>query len=504
MDGKKFTTPNGGKTLDEIKMSLSKQDELHQVFASTKDALKLIDLTKTQSRSFTVYSKDLLRTYMRNPKSYESNLRNLSRFLSRLCFSYKRLIQYNAEMIDLTAQSIIPLIDITKDTNDSKLLKTYYKTMSKTQQMGIEQEILKLLLVAWREDAAYGYVYDDDENGMFFHILDGDYCKISSIEDGVFRFAFDFSYFRTNPTELEYWDSEFQTKYNAYQKDSNLRWQELDYERQICLKINSDDPTMCYPPFAPLFEGIIDLIDMQSIQNVKDQLNIYKLLVARLQPLSGTSVPDDFEVDVDTAIDYYNKLAESLPDCVASCISPLPIEPIEFKGDTTDDVDMISSSTNNLFKTAGGSQILNNEKSGSTIFEAQILCDTIMAITPLLPQIERWVNLYLNYKLGNDHAKVKYLKVSPYTRSSYKKTLLESGQNGLACRLEIAALDGFSPLETLSKMHLENELLKMYDNMIPLSTSYTQSSDSQTTTEKDVDELTDEGSETREQDKNDM
>jgi len=264
---------------------------------------------------------------------------------------------------------------------------------------------------------------------------------------------------------------------------------------------------MSLPPYIALFETIIDLIDLQSIQAVKDNLSIYKLLVARLKPLSGTDSADDFEVDINTAIEYYNKLSESLPDYVSSCISPLPIEAVEFKGNNTEDTDMIANSQSNLFKTSGGSQVLDNKKQGTTIFEAQILSDESNALGSILPQIEKWINRYLTYVLG-DHAYVKYMKVSQYTKDKKKKSLLESGNNGVPVKLAVAALDGFDALETLSLDFLENKVLKLHETWIPFSTSYTQSGNATTPKSsggqtKDT-PLTDEGDATKQQGKNKM
>ena len=501
----KISTPSGQKSTKEVKEQLLKQDQRNEIFAQAKNALKLLDLTKTESRTFTVYNKDLLRQYLKNPKSYESQLRDLSRFLYRYCYPYRRLCWYNAHMIDLKAASIIPRVDFTKEINEEKVLKTYYQTITETHRINLETEIFKCALVAWREDTVYGYIYDDKTDGGFFaHVLDGKYCKVSSMEDGILRYAFDFSYFRSHSSDLEYWDSEWQTKYNAYLKDTSLRWQELDPERQICFKVNIDDMTMDFPPYASLFESMIDLIDLQSIQSVKDELSIYKLLVARLQVLSGTKEPDDFEVDIDSAIEYYNNLVNTLPDQVAAILSPLPIEAIEFKGTDTSDTDSISNAIKNLFKNTGSSQVLDSEKSGSTIFNAQILCDTQMALSSILPQIERWMNKYLDYSIGEDHSFVRYLMVSPYTKDAKKESLLKSGQNGVPVKLVVSALDGFDPYETLGLDLLENKLLKLHENWIPFSTSYTESADDGGAPEKDVTELTDEGDSTREQDKNDM
>ena len=509
-----INTPGGEKTVKEVKDVLEKYDRLKEMFAATNDALQLIDLTKTESRTYSTYSRDTLRTYLKSPFSYQGQLRNLSRYLYRLCYEYRRICIFYATMICGDAFNVIPLIDPTQENNPDDVLSKYYETMIRWQRMDFQNELTKLLLTAWREDTVYAYVYDDsDQEGgtCFFHILDGDYCKVSSIEEGVFRFAFDFSYFRSHKKELEYLDSEFQTKYNAYEGDSTLRWQELDPEKQICLKVNSDDPTMDYPPFASLFESIISAIDLQNLQSVKDELSAYKLLVARLKPLSGTDTPDDFEVDIKTALKYYNKLAEALPDCVNACISPLPIEPIEFKNlNTTDDTDMISSSLSNIFKHIGG-VILDNDKTGTSITNMQTILDMKMGQATLLPQVQRWLNLYFNYIIGNDHAFIKYIDgVSPYTRKDRRKELLESAQNGMPTKLEISILDGKSPLETISQLYLENDVLGLSSGkLIPLSTSYTQGNITDGTDpvtggapEKDATELTDEGDSSREGGKN--
>lgn len=438
---------------------------------------------------------------MKNPKNNETNLRNLSRFLYRLSYPYRRLVKYYTEMIDLDQMSVIPMQDLQKPRTADDILKEYHSTLSQLHKMNMQSEIFKCVLIAWIDDTFFGYVYEDDNN-FFIMPLPSEQCRVSSVNfDGTLNFAFDFTYFRKYADDLEFWDSEFKKKFNAYNSDNTKRWQELDVEKTICLKINMEDSTMSLPPFIGLFEALIDLIDLQSIQAVKDELSIYKLLVARLKPLSNAEGPDDFEVDIDTALQYFDKFADSLPKQVNAAVSPLPIETIEFKDNQTQDVDALSNAQSNLLKMSGGSQILDNNKSGTTIFEAQIISDTLTALKPLLPQIQCWVNRYLGYVLG-DHAFVKYMEVSPYTKNKKKKELLESGQNGVPVKLAVAALDGFSPLETMSLDFLENQVLKLHETWVPFQTSYTQTANDNH--EKDPDELTDEGIATKEQEKNNM
>lgn len=500
-------TPLGKKTVAEVKKNIQVFDErLEAKFARTKKALQLVDLSKTETRTYTAYNKDTLRTYLRDPKRYEENIRNVSRYLYRISYDYRRIVLFYAGMIMGDAFSITPNYDLSADISDEDVLQNFYETTEYWQKMDFASELLKCLIVAWREDTVYGYIYDDSdqEGGTFYiHILDGDYCRISSVENGIAKFAFDFSYFRKYQTVLDYWDREFTTKYDKYVADTSLKWQEIDSSRIVCFKVNIDDPTMDYCPLAPTFEHLINLSDLQNIQHVKDSLSIYKLLVARLKPLSGTDEPDDFEVDVETALEYYRKLEANLPDEVAACISPIPIEPIEFdSNNSTKDSDMIANSSKNLFNSIGG-VILNTEKTGTTIYEAQILSDMRYAQSTLLPQINRWINFYLDTVIGTHHAYVKYIEgVSPYTRKAKRKELLESAQNGFATVLEIGVLDGNTPKETIAKLRLQNAL-GLQNLMIPLSTSYTKSNSDTDAINggrptSDTDELSDEGARTRE------
>mgnify|MGYP003294959341 CR=1 FL=1 len=61
---------------------LRREERNKAAFAAVKDALQLIDLTSNTSKSYTVYSRDTLRSYLQNPAS-ESNQKNLRKLWFR-------------------------------------------------------------------------------------------------------------------------------------------------------------------------------------------------------------------------------------------------------------------------------------------------------------------------------------------------------------------------------------------------------------------------------------
>lgn len=497
------------KTVADRKIEFEKYnlERENHLFEKAKTALQMQDLSKTESRTFTVFSKDKLRTYMQNPFSNSENLRQLSLYLYRMSNPYRRLINYNASMIDLNARSVIPNYNPLEKIDPKKTLDSYYKTLFQLNKMDLANEILKMCIIAWREDTAYGVCYEDD-TGFFILPFDGQYCKVSSVNyDGTLNWAVDCSYFRTKQTLLEYYGEPFVSLYRKYESDSNLRWQEVDPSRTICLKINIDDPTFSLPPYVTLFSSIIDLCDLQNIQSVKDKLSIYKLLVFVMKTITSSKSSDDFSVSPDIALPYFNRILDSLPEEVAACISPLEVETIEFNNDQTKDVNSIEDATKNLFNSSGGAQILNSSTiSGTTAFTAAIKADSKYATGALLPQLEKWTNRYLTYTLGEDHAKVKYLDITPFTKDEFRKNIREDATYGLPNRLALNSLSGFSELETLSLLHLEQDILHLHTELHPLQSSHTQSSSDNGFNigrpESDDSHLTDDGEASREKSDN--
>ena len=130
-----------------------------------------------------------------------------------------------------------------------------------------------------------------------------------------------------------------------------------------------------------------------------------------------------------------------------------------------------------------------------------------IAQSTLLPQVQRYLNLYFNYTIGTGHGYFKYIDgVCPYTRRQKRKELVESAQNGFS-RMSIGILDGNTALEQISMLKLEKDLGLVDLMSNPLSTSYTQSGSTQESEtdpikggapEKDTDDLTDKGSKSRE------
>lgn len=460
-------------TAKEIRDWYNKYSDQIAFAERSKDALQLIDTTKNSSKSFTIFSKEKFRQYMRNPLVNAKNLRDLSRYLYYRSHVYRRIINYHANMIDLNARSVIPLVDIIKGVDETKMLKVYYETLLMLEGMNLPLALLPSYVIAWREDVFYGCAYYDDDGTFFILPMPADYCKITSVyPGGDYGFDMDMSYFRNRQELLELWGEPFQSMYRQFETGGNsAKFVPMPDENCVCFKVNNDSFDDVLPPFLALFDALISLEDLKDVVNIAQEQDIYQLLAFTLPMLKNADGVDEFAVDPDTAIAYYNRALEELNEYTNAILTPVPVEAINFTKDKTGEVNRIEEATKNIMLSSGGSQVLAGG-TGSTSVNLSMKADENYALSSLLPQTEAWLNRFISYHI-KDAAKVKFMEVTAYTKDEFKNSLRQDATYGLPVKLELNALNGFSALETISKAHLE-KALGLTELFVPLQSSNTQ------------------------------
>lgn len=489
-------------TANEMREFYEKNKSRLERFDEANNAItNLRDIKKT-SRYSTVsnYSKESVKSYIQNISSNESNLRNLSRYLFYRSQIYYRLCKYYANQADLSIRSVIPQYSLLEENDKESILQSYNETLEVLDSMNLQYEFFKTYIVCLREDVFYGCAYYTEGEGMFILPLNADYCKIAGLyEDSSFAFAMDMTYFKKNSELLEYWGEPFQSMWSAYES-TNEKWQIMPENFSVCLKFRSEDWETVVPVMTPIFLSLIDLMDMADYQAIQEASNIYKLIWLEMKTL-GEDV-DDWAVDPNIMIQYFNRmLDEALPDYISAAIVPGELHEINFPDDAASDVTKVEKATKEILNTAGGAQILNlNSASNSVSFKYGVQSDSKFALSSLIPQTQAIINRLLKGYLSNP-CKVKLFEVSIYQKDDFRKTILESCQNGLPNKLLLNSINGISEKDTLAMNFLEEDILNLSERLKPFSTSYTQSNKNGKQ-EKDDSELTDAGLRTKDEDLN--
>ena len=468
-------------TVAELREWYAQNEKRLQNYAVSEEAIKkLKDITKTvRTKTIPTFNKDTIVAYLQNPSNNERNLRNLSRYLYYRSHIYFRVIEYFANMLMPEARTIIPRIDLVKGIDQTKMLKSFNDTADILERMHLERHAKRIMTPLLREDVFYG-VYWLDDTGMVVIPLDPDYCMISSITSyGNYLFAMDMSWFRSRQDILEFWGEPFISLYREYETSRN-KWQEIPMEHNMCFKFR-DDYELIIPPFSGAFLSIINAEDLADLQAAADETSIYKLIYMKLKPLSGTNSPDDYEVSPSVAADYYKQMLEPmLSDFIASAIVPGTddLGVVDFSDkDTNADTNKVLKSQTSTLNLMGGAEAL----SGANITSAEALkmariVNTRFALSSVVPQLEAWVAMVLDINMNNP-SKVHFYMESPLTKADFQAEMLTAAQNGLPMSLTYNTLNGMSEKDTMAMLQLQ-EILNIPDILKPLSTSYTQGSDS--------------------------
>jgi hypothetical protein len=429
------------------------------------------------------------------PDIYQKQLREISLWLYSNGTHYKTLIQYFANLLTL-AYIIEPNYTISNDKVDKeKILKEHVKVSDYVELMNIKHEFSKVLLNGFREDLFYGYVYDSP-NSFTIRKINPNYCKVSSVEDGIFNFAFDFSYFNSYKDELPNYPAEFTSKYNTYLSQGySFRWQELDSKNTVCIKVN-EDLEFPLPPFAGIFEAVLEIEDYKALKSAKTEIGNYKMLVQKIPVRSDSDDNNDYLIDFDQAMLFHSRIEANLPEYIGLATTPMDVEDISFDKDRAD-TDNVAEAMKMFYSEAGVSDMLfNPSEQGQIGLSSSVKVDE-SNMFKVLRQIERWINRRFKQKGGVFKKwKIMMPKLTTINQDDKFEKYLKAAQYGVPTKSLIAASLDLSPAEMINLNILENDVFELNDKWIPLASSHTETGDAGRP-EIDDDKKTDSGIKTK-------
>lgn len=454
----------------------------------------------TTAPTFSLFSKDDITTYLSNPYTYEKQIRNAVTYIYGASSHFRRLIQYFTCLNDLS-YVVAPYRVDPKSANVKTMNRNYRKVLNTLSSMNIKTQFPKILTVCLREDTYYGTMWVTNDS-ITIQQLPSDYCSISTIEGNVPNVTFDFSYFDSRQSLLEYYPAEFRTKYSVYQKNRTIRWIELDSPTSFAIKCNSDILDYSVPPFAGILREIYEIEDYKQLKLTKSALENYAMVFMTL----GIDKDGNWQMDLDKAKEFWRNLDSVLPDEIGSVLTPMPINKISFEKSHTSNTNTVAEAEEELFSAAGVSSLLfNNDKASANALSLSIKAD--QAITyGIVKSIEDMVNRFIQSQAYGKNFKINFLDVSAFNRKEMGDMYLKAAQYGLPTVSMYAASQGLGQAELDSMNFLENDLLEIKKLFIPLQSSSTQSSKSESggaTDEggappKDANDLTESGIQNRE------
>lgn len=438
-------------------------------FAYSPSSKKISDKTKIQS-PLVRYSLDDINRWLQNPITNEENLRKLSNYLYDNHPTYKLIVRYMALLPTYAWQLSIDTSSGKKD----KIKKDYMKALNYIEKLNLKFELMKASLIAYKNDFFFGYEIETD-NSYFILPLDSKYCKISSVEEGIYNFSFNFQYFNTYKEELDLFPNEFKVKYRQYEINKDNAWIELDPSKTICIKTNIDTQ-YALPMFSGMFPSLYELEEYKKIKKDRAKNENYLLLHQQIPMDEKNPDLNKFLIDLELASYFHQEAGESLPDGIELITSPMELTAVKTEKNKNDN-DYVTEAMREVYNDGGISQFLfNSDKNTSIGLSKSVNTDEQLCFA-LLRQMETWMNRKLKYKFPSLKLKFSFLDVTIFNKSDMADMYLKQAQFGLPVKLEIAAVHGMTPLDVVNKANLENDILGLHELLIPLSSAHTQTSD---------------------------
>lgn len=321
-----------------------------------------------------------------------------------------------------------------------------------------------------------------NSSGVVYMEFPHEICRISSIEDGVYRWKINIAQLSRGNADFSYLPNEIVNAIETGAQPDNPKW-DGDYyivgNKGFALTFDMGaliNGGVAVPEFASLLLESLEVEKAKQNVQLRDDIDAVRLIHAQ--------VPMDKEgnilMSVDEAQMWTNQLVRGLPNGIAAPVTPFNIDSVSLNDSgTTKAYQTVQDSQKQLYKSAGSSGSLHGDDvTSSNIIKLSVEKDAAWAYAKVLPALVSYYNSVLGGVKTESGAKwrLTILEQSVYSRNETSKEYRDGITGAGSSRTNYQASIGMTPLETYSKLHMEQNLLNIDELMVPKQTSFTMSS----------------------------
>ena len=296
-----------------------------------------------------------------------------------------------------------------------------------------------------------GYCGFEKNDGNFPYLWDLPikYIRLYSIKNGQYKVEFNFKYFEDlsrdnelNEFAWEIYPVEFKLLWDRYKKNPDkLRypeWQPLPSEKVCCIKLGGDNDTFFLPLFSQLFTELFllnDLVD-EEIETSRD--DAIKLINIEFPNQEGVPL-----VEPDVVKQWVEVVAAGVPSTVSITGSPFPLKDIPFKSIQEKQTKIVEFAKSMAYMQAGANPLLlGGSSTNSSVGITQNLIYIQSLVFNILDKIQSWfnyrisnVNLRKKYTFKLNIWKITYFNQSEQIENEYKLTTIGGSLGILSSKL---------------------------------------------------------------------
>ena len=392
---------------------------------------------------------------------------------------YKQIIIHYATLLKY-AGLLIPNPSLGKKLSTSHISKRYYNAIDYVEKMNLPVFLTDCATRALIDGCYYGVIVQLDKQNFSVLDLPSGYCQTRYKDlNGDDLIEFDVSYFNSivDLTAKE----QALASYPKFIRDAYKKWQKQKSSNSWV--IIPSDIGICFPFFdgRPLFLSVIpaslEYDDAIQTERDRDAEEIRKILVQKIPHLQDGRLLFEPDEAAEMHAGAVGMLKGNKNISVLTTYADVDAVVSKTTGESTSKT--LEQIEKNIYAQAGVSgQIFSS--TGSSTLDASIKND-IALMMYLANKFSRFITNSINRIYGNTNITFKYqiLPVSIHNMDKFIDQSFKLSGSGYSYLLPVVAL-GLSQRDIVNLKELENDVLKLGEKLIPLSSSYTQSGDNPT------------------------
>ena len=397
--------------------------------------------------------------------------------LSRNYFSkggfYQRLLMHYATLLKYTSL-LIPHPSFGKNLSEKYIEKRYQGAVDFLDMAKLPDLFTHIGIHVLRDGCYYGVIQEVTDKYISILDLPIFYCR-SRFKDkeGNDIIEFNVTYFDSihdkeyRRKALAVYPREVVNWYKRYKagKETNP-WCYISTDVGICMSLVDERPI-----FLNIISASLEYDEAKDLNRERDLEEIRKVLVQHIPHLTDGGLLFEPEEAVEMhkgAVDMMRK-----NENLSVLTTYADVDAIVSKSANDNSLNSVDKALANIYAEAGSSSQLFGTDSNLSLSTS--ITNDMALMMVLARKLERFITSIVNYKYGNANISFTYkiLPVSFYNQKEYVETSLKLANSGYSFLLPALAMD-VSQRELSSLKDLENDVLKLKEKLIPLSTSYTE------------------------------
>lgn len=397
----------------------------------------------------------------------------LSRTFFEINGFYRRLLLHYATLLKYTSL-LIPNPSFGKSLSESYISKKYNVAINFVDSAKLPKLFTHIALRVLRDGCYYGVLREVTNNSVSVMDLPSLYCRSRFKDDNDNSLIeFNVCYFDSIVDEsyrkgiLAAYPKEIVNWYKRYKLGKvKSKWCYVPAEIGICITMFDG-----LPPFLNIIPAAIEYDEAKDINKERDLEEIRKIIVQKIPHLSDGGLL--FE-PIEAEQIHKGTVGMMKGNKNVSVLTTYADVDAIISKTASDNVNTsIEKALLNIYAEAGSSSQLFGTDSNLSL-ETSINND--MALMMILARkLENFITYIINNRFGNSNITFTYkiLPITYYNSFKFVDTSLKMANSGYSFILPALAMD-ISQKELGNLKDLENDVLKLKEKLIPLSTSYTE------------------------------